>query len=821
MENAALAEVIRSGGPDTFMPLSLAQQIALEKLQRSRNSSTKSSNQNPTENTPRRSERVRCPSAHQLESQAYAESERAGTRSPSPSGPKSTKSAPKSAPKSTSKPTSKSTKSTKPKNPFGTRGDRPGRIVQPVVDAGAASDDDSPEPLAADESDHSDLEVETQRGGFFHVVHVSRSKAIDLATKHTGRDASSYSTPTLKKLLEEILPLREADSSSPVGFEGQDPPTQQGSAHQSVLGGGQQPPTAGAADDASSQGAGSEPEVAPSPDAREELGEDDMAVDEPALNEPATDEPPVDDLDMDLEFETIELGPGDPVSQQPSLGPHTSHLPKPGSPLHSATKPKTPPRPRPTVFPRTPHPRKSMTVVDDDDNESNTDAINTDEESALAPKRQRLAQPPHQPPAARSSSHVAQRAQPFQLGIYRPSGSHAGSLPLRAAVHRPARASSSITLSKPPPGSDMRTGLAWAVQFAKREARTRATTVPVAGSSRQPEADFDLLAQVLGELHALADAAPPPQSNARGSRGSRGLPPVAEDYTEREAQVAFALGKRPRRVKQPTLADLPGLPGLVASRTIPELVATAFAQGPYAGYGTNDQWATEIFQDVAASVTDEEVDNPSRQLRSLMIRRISVGRGDAADRLRPLTSYHFGFIVAPESIDDIEHNVELAKSLLPDWFHYRDPFKRKDAFENPALKQFLALTLFWSRDSYGVVFHDKFKPAVPIPSIAFTLTLMEHDLREWKTGHFVKAELDARTEAEAYQTHLTGLLAYEKEAPVRFHEFQEKAAKYGLNYVGMSEHLDKPAQRPTRVADIRPDSPATKARAKGKARAMH
>ncbi|KAG8784202.1 hypothetical protein FRC12_018892 [Ceratobasidium sp. 428] len=767
------------------MPLSFAQQIDLEQLQRARRSAK--ALDDPAEVTPRRSDRKRRPSAHQLESQAYAASSRANSRSPSPSGPKSTK--PKPKPKSATKSAKSSDKptKTKEKHPFGVRGDRPGRIVQPIVDAGPASNDGSPEPLATAESDHSDLEVETQRDGFFHIVHISRNKAINLATKYTGKDASSYSTQTLKKLLEEILPLREAVSPSPVGSEGQDPPTQPGSAHQPVLGGGQQPPTAGAANDAGSQGAGSKPEVAPSPDAPEGLGADSMAVDEPAV-----DEPPVDKPDMDLDFEPIELGPGDSVSQQPSLGPRTSQLPEPGSLLSSATKPKTPPHPRATVYPRTPHPHKSI-VVDDDDNESNTDTIDTDEESALARKRQRLVQPP-QPPMARSSLHVAPRAHPLNSASF-----------VRVDRKRDlCRCAPRFTGPHAP--------------FAKREARTRATTVPVAGSSHQPNTDFDLLAQVLGELHALADAAPSLRSNTRGSRG---LPPVTEDYVEREAEVAFALGKRLHRSKQPTLADFPGLPGLVAFRAIPELVATAFAKGPYAGYGTNDKWATNIYQDVAASLTDEEVEDPSRQLRSLMIRRISVGRGDAADRLRPLTSYHFGFIVAPESIDDIEHNVELAKSLLPDWFHYRDPAKRKDAFENPALKQFLALTLFWSRDSYGVVFHNKFEPAVPVPSIAFALTLMEHDVREWKTGHFVKAELDARTEAEAYQTHLTGLLAYEKEAPGRFHEFQETAAKYGLNYAGMSEHLDKPAQRPTRVADIWPDSPATKARAKGKGRAMH
>ncbi|KAG8681140.1 hypothetical protein FRC09_017728, partial [Ceratobasidium sp. 395] len=481
----------------------------------------------------------------------------------------------------------------------------------------------------------------------------------------------------------------------------------------------------------------------------------------------------------------------------------------------------TPPHPRSATFPRTPHPTKSILVIGADDNDNDdTNTIDTDEESALARKRQRLAQPPQSPPPRRLS-HSIQRTQPSQLGIYRPSGSKVGALPLRAARHTPARTGGSTVLSKPPPGSDMKTGLAWAMEFAKREAYTRATTVQTAGTSRQSTADFDLLAQVLGELHALANTAPPLPSSTRGSRR---LLHATEDLAEREAQVAFALGKRPRKYKQPALSDFPGLLGLIASHAIPELVATAFARGPYEGYGANDRWATEIFRDVAAELSDEVVADPCRELRSLMVRRISVGRGDAADRLRQLTSFCFGFIVAPESIDDVRHNVNLAKSLLPDWFHYRDPSKRKDPYENPALKQFVARTLFWARDSLGVVYHDKFEPAVPVPSIALALTMMQHDIKEWGTGYFVKMELNARTEADEYQTHLSGLLTYEKGAPDRFHEFQEAVSKYGLNYAGMSEQLHQPEQVAIRAEDIRPDSPATKARAKarakGKARAI-
>ncbi|KAG8790064.1 hypothetical protein FRC12_012859 [Ceratobasidium sp. 428] len=788
------------------MPLTFVQQLELEELQRSRKSSTKTPNSHPTENTPRRSERKRRPSAHQLESQAYeAEaSSRAGSRSPSPSGPKSTKRTPKSARKSTSKsaskPTSKPAKSKEPKHPFGTRGDRPGRIVQPVVNVGAASHSSSPEPLAAAESDHGDLEVETQRDGFFHIVHITREKAIRLATKHTGRDASSYSTQTLQKVLEDILPLDEA---SAVEIEEQAPPTQYESARRLVLGSGQQSPAAGAADDTGSQGASPKLKVAPGSDA-EEPAVDVMAVDEPAVDESAVDEPAAGNTDMEFEPDPIGLGPEDSVSQQPYF-----ELPD------SATKPKTPPHPCSTTFPRTPHPTKSILVIDADDDDSDTNTIDTDEESALARKRQRLVQPPQSPPPRRLS-HSIPRAQPSQLGIYRPSGSKVGALPLRTARHTPARTGGSTVLLKPPPGSDMKTGLAWAMEFAKREAHTRATVVQTAGTSRQSTADFDLLAQVLGELHALANTAPPLPSSTRGSRR---LPHATEDLAEREAQVAFALGKRP-----PALSDFPGLPGLVASHAIPELVARAFARGPYEGYGTNDKWATDIFREVAAELSDEAVADPCRELRSLMVRRISVGRGDAADRLRQLTTFCYGFIVAPESIDDVRHNVDLVKSLLPDWFHYRDPSKRKDPYENPALKQFLARMLFWARDSFGVIYHDNFEPAIPVPSIAFALTMMEHDIKEWGTGYFVKMELDSRTEAEAYRTHLSGLLTYEKGAPGRFHEFQETASKYGLNYAGMSEHLNQPEQVAIRVEDIRPDSPATKARAKarakGKARAI-
>ncbi|KAG8792733.1 hypothetical protein FRC12_005026 [Ceratobasidium sp. 428] len=511
-------------------------------------------------------------------------------------------------------------------------------------------------------------------------------------------------------------------------------------------------------DDANLQGTNSKTKGVPG------AGVEELAVDVMAVHKPATDKLVAEDMDFDFEPNPIRLGPDDLVSQQ-------LYFPLPDS----VTKPKTPPHPCSAAFPRTPHPTKLILAIDADNN-NNLNTINTDEESVLACKQQRLPQPPQSLPPCRSS-HSIQRAQPSQLGIYHPSGSKVGALLLRAARHTPARSGGSTVLSKPPPGSDMKTGLAWAMAFAKWEARTRATTIQTASPSSQPMADFDQLAQVLGELHALANAKPSLQP---GVQNSWRLPHVTKDLAQREAQVALALGKRPRKYKQPALFHSPGLPGLVASHAIPELVATAFARGPYVGYGTNNQWATKIFREVAAELSYKPVADPCCKLCSLMVRRISVGRGDAADCLCQLTSFCFGFIVAPESIDDVCHNINLVKSLLPDWFHYRDPSKRKNPYKNLALKQFIARTLFWACNSLGVVYHNKFKPAVPVPSIAFTLIMIQWDIKEWGTGYFVKMELDARTEAEAYQTHLSSLLTCEKGAPDWFHEFQEMASKYGM-----------------------------------------
>ncbi|QRV96447.1 hypothetical protein RhiJN_24465 [Ceratobasidium sp. AG-Ba] len=132
------------------------------------------------------------------------------------------------------------------KNPFSVWGDRPGRIVQPAADYGTIERNDSPEPLATNKADLG-IQVETQCEGSVEIVHISRKKAIRLATKYLKQDASGFSSQTLKKVLEELPLLDEDGSPGPMDIEKQNSPTQLKLARRVLLGGGPQSPYNGSA----------------------------------------------------------------------------------------------------------------------------------------------------------------------------------------------------------------------------------------------------------------------------------------------------------------------------------------------------------------------------------------------------------------------------------------------------------------------------------------------------------------------------------------------------------------------------------------------
>ncbi|KAF8670800.1 hypothetical protein RHS04_08550, partial [Rhizoctonia solani] len=629
------------------MPLTVAQQIT-ESFKRSVALSTNDSVKL------RRSTRPRRPSARKVlsdasEAKADAETEassQAPSRVPTPTPARSSASS------------SRKAKEKSRKQLFGSQGARPGRITQPIVNLGTASNHGSPETIAATEPHLGDMVLETQGGGVYQIVHISREEAVCRATNFLHKDALDLSDESLNKVPEEINALDKEGRASPMDAEGGDAPAQLGSAEQEVLGGGYQSPAKGVTAHTGSNGA------------------------QPA-EEPALAEPPVEDLatEPEEEEEAVELGSGDSVSQQPPVGPRTFH-PKATTPyLRPALKPLAPPHRRSSKIPT---PRQQMIwVVDPQNKKSNPNPINeSDKQTVPAHKQQRFTQLQQHTSSPRSQS--LQRTLPPQFSIIHPTTLKAQTLPLQAAGHIPPR-------SKPPPTSDVLSALTWAVEFAKQAAQSRASSSQGASASQDK---FGLLAQVLGKLQSnLADSSLPLQPKVRYLSD---LPPphvlLNDSVARLEAEAALVLGKHIRPRNKPVLANFPGLPRHIASLAIPELIATAMAKGAYETSSTNDEWAVWIFKEIGARIAgDEDVQDPPRALRGL------------------------------------------------------DPARNKDPYENPNFKEFIAAVLFHNPDALGVVYHTKFDP-MPLPTIAFFLTAMQHTIEEWKPGHRVEKELDAKVQ---------------------------------------------------------------------------
>ncbi|QRV96446.1 hypothetical protein RhiJN_24464 [Ceratobasidium sp. AG-Ba] len=304
------------------------------------------------------------------------------------------------------------------------------------------------------------------------------------------------------------------------------------------------------------------------------------------------------------------------------------------------------------------------------------------------------------------------------------------------------------------------------------QVRLRTTTSKGAGSSSEP--DFGVLARVVGEIQTLADSSLAPQPTVPHT--VRPIDLINDHLATLEAKAAIALGKRPLSglIYSYLLhsdLELSILPGQIASLAIPELVATAMSGGPYEGSAVNDEWAMDVFKAIANCQTEgQDVEDPPCGLQALMIRCISVFRGDALDCIQPLTSYQCQFIPAPETVADVQYNINLADSLLPNTFHCWNPAREIDLYEDSTLREYIALVLFWASDLLGVVFHKMFYP-LPIPFIALVLTLMQHAIGEWKTGRHIKTKLDTKVQAGMYESHVLGVLNWEKEANARFKEF--------------------------------------------------
>ncbi|KAG9086220.1 hypothetical protein FS749_003803 [Ceratobasidium sp. UAMH 11750] len=760
---------------------SLLAQLSTIKLKRHRKDSAVSASNDrapsaaaesePTTEQPiRRSQRTRHPSAHKRESDEYEASSRGSSQPPSPSERQSGK---------------------KSKD---VRGDRPGLIRQPA-NVRAAAYTGSPEPVASTGPRCEDTFVASQRPASrddVEVVRISKAEAIRRTTAYIGADTSHLSAKTIQRLHEQAAQDAEEDDTGPMELEGGSAPEFLQSTGRVVLGSGHHPPTGRTTGDVGSPGG---PDTQPI-----------STLDSHAPEEPGLEARPADDTatEPESEPEIVELGPGDSISQQ-------------------AVRTVRTPQPRPIAIPQTPHPAKTnppaktsdTATIDESDEEAPGPALDSD--TSRVHKRQRLAHRSQSPefhiprPIPLASTHSARPSTRLPPLISRPSA--------------PTTNSDAMSLSKLPPTSDPNAVLAWVAQLANQALVSHSVANQVASTSRQgtdqSNGPLHLLAKVLGEAQSHLVASPPTlRTKSRHYSPYPRHTDLVEDNAETlEAEAAIALGHH-----LPTLADFPGLPWRVASKAINHLLATTSTEGPFEPFGVVDEWSNTSYKIIwGQELPDTPLIKPPRELRALMVRRSSWFRGETMKRLRPLIPFCWDFINPPRTLQDLRSNRKRAETLLPNSFHCLKPETDEDPYEHPSLLDCHAAAFFGNPEALGMMFHDKFRPT-PLPTIAMILTLVQHGIEEWRTGHFVKHELNAATQLRVYEAHLKGLFAYEKRASQRLRDYRDECFWYGVDHATTSED-DAPYQTITHTDRIRPDTPAadvvdTQARARGKARAV-
>lgn len=71
----------------------------------------------------------------------------------------------------------------------------------------------------------------------------------------------------------------------------------------------------------------------------------------------------------------------------------------------------------------------------------------------------------------------------------------------------------------------------------------------------------------------------------------------------------------------------------------------------------------------------------------------------------------------------------------------------------------------------GMMFHKLFYP-MPLPTVAMTLTKMQHCISEWRTGRYVSKPLNLEKHRKIYEAHLAGLTNVGKKDADKLHDMQ-------------------------------------------------
>ncbi|KAG9091329.1 hypothetical protein FS749_016629 [Ceratobasidium sp. UAMH 11750] len=245
------------------------------------------------------------------------------------------------------------------------------------------------------------------------------------------------------------------------------------------------------------------------------------------------------------------------------------------------------------------------------------------------------------------------------------------------------------------------------------------------------------------------------------------------------------------------LSRYPGTRGKVASRAIRLLLSTAVRKGVYQGQDMCGKWARNAYRRAwkkyCPHIPYKEC--PLDLLQTIVI-RISNLRTEVKKRIRMVIRYLFGFVMGL-SEEAMSTNRQLVARLGHNTFHCRD------------------LAYFWYPDSFLIRDEEHvdnlIEEGLPLPAVAFVLTMMQECIQEWQTGYFKPRDLNVSTQRSIFDAHLQGLIEYRRPARKRLAKFQVDWFSAGMEYAGIEIHRyedqDHYCQSITRSANVRPDTP--------------
>ncbi|KAG9092513.1 hypothetical protein FRC06_011893 [Ceratobasidium sp. 370] len=301
---------------------------------------------------------------------------------------------------------------------------------------------------------------------------------------------------------------------------------------------------------------------------------------------------------------------------------------------------------------------------------------------------------------------------------------------------------------------------------------------------------------------SAASILPPDASNPTPLSDTGGILTKAVQLVEQagdnaevlEAEAALELGKHIRRYRKPMLADFPGLRRAIASLSMPKFTAIACTRGAYETFGVFCGWVKEAYESVwARTVLHVPLLKAPQPLKSIIVHHLSWFRGVLKTRICAKIPSLSSLIDPPRTPQDLQVNRTIVKQLLPNNFHCRDMQTSTDPYENPALSMCIAVGFFSGPEPLGMVYKKMFSP-LPLPVITMVLTMMQHCLKEWRTGRFIAIELKADRQLKMYDSHLQGLLAYARRAPKRLWDFQADWYEFGRAYAGATPDDNEPYQ---------------------------